>query len=90
MITRTADSKGRVTLGEEFANQQVIIEQVDETEVRVTLAKIIPAREAWLYNNPPAKAAISAGLKAAAAHEFAEPPDLKADEITIRRREARR
>lgn len=90
MITRTADSKGRVTLGDEFVNQQVIIEQVDETEVRVTLAKIIPARETWLYRNPAAKAAVSKGLKAAAARDFAPAPDLKRDEKQIRRREARR
>jgi len=86
MLTKTVDSKGRITLGEKFANQQVIIEQVDETEVRVTLARIIPAREAWLYNNPAAKASVSAGLKAAAARQFARPPDLKADERILRRR----
>jgi len=40
MLTKTVDSKGRITLGEKFANQQVIIEQVDETEVRVTLAEL--------------------------------------------------
>lgn len=79
MLTKTTDSKGRVTLGERFANQQVIVEQVDDTEVRVTLAKVLPAREAWLYRSPRSRAAVSAGLCAAASREFAEPPDLKAD-----------
>lgn len=87
MLTKTADSKGRVSLGKKFVNQQVLIEQIDETEVRVTLAKVIPAREAWLYANPKASAAVIAGLKAAAAHQFAEPPNLEADARTIRRRQ---
>ena len=90
MLAKRADAKGRISLGEKFANQEVIVERVDETEVRVTLAKIIPAREAWLYSNPAAKKAVSEGLRAAAAHEFAEAPNLKADEKLIRRREARR
>jgi len=86
MVTKTVDSKGRITLGEQFANQQVLVERIDDTELRIVLAKTIPAREAWLYDNPIAKAAVGAGLKAAAAHEFAQSPDLKADERPIRRR----
>ena len=77
MATRTTDSKGRVTLGSQFANRTVIVEEIDETEVRITLARVIPEREAWLYDNPKARAAVSRGLDQARKRKFAKGPDLK-------------
>jgi len=53
MTTKTADSKGRISLGSRFANQTVIIEEVDPTEIRVTLAQVIPQREIWLHTKTP-------------------------------------
>jgi hypothetical protein len=79
MTTRTADSKGRVTLGERFANQPVIVREIDDTEVVVTLARVVPAREAWLLDSPKARRSIARGLAQARARKFAKPPDLKAD-----------
>jgi hypothetical protein len=80
MTTRTADSKGRISLGGRFAGQTVIIQEVDETELRVTLAQVIPQRELWLHKNPKAKAAVLRGLAQAAAGKVAKsPPDLEAD-----------
>ena len=78
--TKTADSKGRVTLGERFANRTVILEEIDETEVRVTLARVIPEREAWLYENKKALASVRRGIRQAAAGQFSRnPPDIEAD-----------
>ena len=34
---------------------------VDETEVRVTLARVVPERELWLYENRAASAAVMRG-----------------------------
>jgi hypothetical protein len=80
MTTKTADSKGRVSLGSRFANQTVIVEEVDSTEVRVTLAQVIPQREVWLHKNPKAKAAVFRGLAQAEAGKVAKsPPDLSRD-----------
>ena len=80
MTTKTADSKGRISLGSRFANQTVIVEDVDSTEVRVTLAQVIPQREVWLHKNPEAKASVFRGLTQAKAGKTAKsPPDLKAD-----------
>jgi hypothetical protein len=80
MTTKTADSKGRVSLGSRFAGQTVIIQDVDATEVRVTLAQVIPKRELWLQKNPKAKASVLRGLTQAQAGEAAKsPPDLEAD-----------
>jgi len=78
--TKTADAKGRVALGPRFANQPVIIKKIDETEVTVILATVIPAREAWLYENPEAKRAVLTGLEKATRREFSQdPPDLDRD-----------
>jgi hypothetical protein len=68
-------------LGNRFANKTVIIRESDPTEVVISLARIIPEREAWLYENAEAKAAVYQGLAQARAGQFAAtPPDLEADE----------
>ena len=74
MTTKTADSKGRITLGSRFANQTVIVEDVDPTEVRVILAQVIPQREVWLHKNPKAKAAVLRGLAQAKAGKAVKSP----------------
>jgi hypothetical protein len=80
MTTKTADSKGRISLGSQFANQTVIVEDVDSTEVRITLAQVVPQRELWLYKNPKAKASVLRGLTQAKAGKTVKtPPDLEAD-----------
>ena len=80
MTIKTADSKGRISLGSRFANQTVIVEEVDSTEVRVTLAQVIPQREVWLHQNPKAKAAVFRGLAQAGTGKVAKsPPDLSRD-----------
>ena len=79
MNTKLADSKGRITLGDRFANRTVIVEDIDDTEVRITLARVIPEREAWLYANPKAKALVRKGLAQARARRLAKAPDLAAD-----------
>jgi hypothetical protein len=78
MTTKTADSKGRITLGDRFANRTVIIEDIDETEVRVTLARVVPEREMWLHDNRKAKAMVMHGIEEATAGKFAKGPDLAA------------
>jgi hypothetical protein len=79
MTTKTADSKGRISLGSRFANQTVIVEDVDATEVRITLAEIIPQREIWLHKNPKAKASVLRGLEQAKTGKTAKSPDFNAD-----------
>ena len=62
MATRTTDSKGRLTLGERFANRTVVVEETDETEVRISLARVVPEREMSLHDNRTASAAVRRGL----------------------------
>jgi len=76
---KSADSKGRVTLGGRFANRAVIVEQRSDDEVVVRLARVIPEREVWLYKNPKALASVRRGLEQARKGDVAKnPPDLKA------------
>ncbi len=75
---KSADSKGRVTLGGHFANRAVIVEQRGKDEVVIRLARVIPEREAWLYENPKALAQVRRGLaEARAGNVAANPPDIK-------------
>jgi hypothetical protein len=84
MTTKTADSKGRVSLGSRFANQTVIIEEVDPTELRITLAAVIPQREVWVHKNPKAKASVLRGLTQAKAGRRAKsPPDVARDALLV-------
>jgi hypothetical protein len=75
-MIKTVDSKGRVTLGDKFANRTVIIDEVDDTEVRVTLARVMPEREAWLYKNDKALDLVGRGLDEARQGQFADAPDM--------------
>ncbi len=76
--TRTADSKGRITLGESFANRTMLVEKRGD-EIVLRLARVIPEREAWLYENKDALDSVRKGLKEAKARTFAKKgPDLRA------------
>jgi hypothetical protein len=76
---KSADSKGRVTLGAHFANRAVIVEYRSNDEVVVRLARVIPEDEAWLYDNPKALASVRHGLdQARKGNVTKKPPDLKA------------
>jgi len=80
-MIKTADSKGRISLGQRFANKPVIIEDLSDTEVKISLARVIPEREMWLYENPEAREMVFSALERLKRGEFAEdPPDIEADE----------
>jgi len=78
-VHKSTDSKGRVTLGGHFANRAVIVEHRGDDEVIVRLARVIPEREAWLYDNPKALASVRRGLdQARKGNVTKKPPDLTA------------
>ena len=83
ILEKTADSKGRVILGGQFANRAVLVEKLSETEVLVKMARVIPEREAWLYENPAALASVRTGLAQARSGEVNSGPDLDADQRLI-------
>lgn len=59
--TKQTDAKGRLTLGDAFANRTVIVEHHGD-EVVIKLARVIPEREAWLYANGDALNSVRRGL----------------------------
>ncbi len=73
----TVDAKGRLTLGKAFANSTVLIEERDG-ELVIRPGVVIPAAEAWLYQNPAALALVRRGLADARAGKFVKGPNLKA------------
>lgn len=78
--TKTTDAKGRVALGKAFANKTVIVRAIHETEMLVTIARVLPEREAWILENRTAAELVETGRRQAKAREFSEsPPDLDAD-----------
>jgi hypothetical protein len=79
MNARSTDSKGRLTLGERFANRTVIVEEINETDVRVSLARVVPEREMWLHDNRAASTAVRLGLAAAKEGRLSSGPNLAAD-----------
>jgi len=83
-MIKTVDSKGRITLGQRFANKPVIIENLSDTEVKISVARVIPEREMWLYQNPEAREMVFSALERLKRREFAEnPPDIDADDELV-------
>jgi hypothetical protein len=79
IITKTADSKGRVVLGGQYANRAVILQTLSETEIIIKMARVIPESEAWLYENPAAIDAVRKGLAEARAGKVMRGQNLDAD-----------
>jgi hypothetical protein len=76
-LTRNTDSKGRITLGKAFSNRTMLVETRGD-EIVLRLVRVIPEREAWLYEKGEALAAVRRGLKQAKAGDFSKGPDLGA------------
>jgi len=78
--TKTTDSKGRLALGARYANATFIVQEVDENEIRIIAAKVIPQSEAWLFENTKHLEAVERGLDQARAGMLStNPPNLKED-----------
>jgi hypothetical protein len=77
-LIRNLDSKGRITLGEKFANRTVIVEERKSGEFILRLARVVPEPEGWLYDNRRALSSVRRGLAQAKAGKFGPPPNLGA------------
>lgn len=74
---KTIDPKGRLTLGRQYAGRQAKVEERNG-DVVVTFHKLVPDREAWLYENSAAAEMVRQGLTEAARGELSDGPDLEA------------
>ena len=81
METKTADARGRVSLGKEYANKTFFFEKTGEKELKLELAAIIPERELWFHRNPKVQKAVIEAVERLRAGQFAEsPPDVEKEE----------
>ena len=78
-LTKTADAKGRVTIGPQIANRLISVTKVTDAEYVLKLVRAIPEDEAWLYENPKALASVRNGLRQARAGQLSKGPNLAAD-----------
>jgi hypothetical protein len=77
MRTKTIDTKGRLSLGSQFAGKTVMVEE-HEDELVLRFANVVPTGEAWLWENKNALGAVQRGLAQAREGELVEGPDLAA------------
>lgn len=73
------DSKGRLLLGEKFANQDVIIEPQKDGTILLKPAVVVQITEAWLYKNKTALQSVTRGLEQASKRQFANDPRSRKD-----------
>jgi hypothetical protein len=71
---KVADSKGRVVLGPNVANQSVQVEESGVGEWTVRLVEPVPVTEAWLFKNPEALRRVQNGFQQAQNRKFAPDP----------------
>ena len=62
---KTADSKGRITIGSEYAQKTFLLEKNGETTIILKLAEVVPAKEAWLWKNDQAFNRVIEGIQEA-------------------------
>lgn len=76
-IARQADAKGRLSLGSAYANRMLIIEDRGD-EIVLRPARVIPEREAWLYENPRAFESVRRGVEQARSGKLVAGPSMEA------------
>ncbi len=75
---RMVDNKGRLNLGPQYAGREVIVRERNDNSLVVEMARTIPEREAWLYDDPEALTSVRRGLEQVAHGDYSPGPDLDA------------
>jgi len=76
LTAKTADDKGRLTLGKEYAHQEFIVRHGPGGVIEMIPAETVPAREAWLFEDPGAITRVMGGLRDAREGRLTDRPDL--------------
>ncbi len=79
----TTDERGRLNLGKKFGKKLFLVKQLAGGIIQIVPAEAVPAREAWLYKNPKALAAVLEGLEQAKAGNLVDGPDLEGAEAFV-------
>lgn len=80
MTVAHVDAKGRLVVGKKFAGKTVLVREIDDATIEITMGRVISEHEAWLLNNPEARKSVARGLADARHKRFAPAPNLSADE----------
>lgn len=64
-MMKKVDKRGRVTLPPSFADSFVIIESVNDAEIRIIKVRAIPEKEFALLNNPDVLKQVLTGIEQA-------------------------
>ena len=68
--TVQTDAQGRLNLGKEFASSTFLIEVVDDEDILLKKAVIIPERELKLLKDPESLKKVRKGIKEAKNHQL--------------------
>jgi len=79
-LTKVADSKGRITIGPEYAKKIFLLEKREQDTIILRLAEVVPANEAWLWKNKVAFNKVMEGIGDARIDKLEE-VDLKDYEV---------
>lgn len=60
--TKVVGSSGQISLGKQYAGQQVMIEEIEPGEWRIQTAITIPTSQAWVHHKA-VQAQVAQGLK---------------------------
>jgi len=63
VLTKIADSKGRITIGSEYAKKAFLLEKREQDTIILRLAEVVPANEAWLWKNKVAFNKVMEGIE---------------------------
>ena len=74
--SKVADSKGRITIGSEYAQKTFLIEKNGGDTIILKMAEVVPIKEAWLWKNKLAFDKVMEGVEDAQKGRFKK-VDLK-------------
>jgi hypothetical protein len=74
--TKVADSKGRITIGSEYAQKTFLVEKDGGETIILKMAEVVPIKEAWLWKNKSAFNKVMEGVEDAQKGRFKK-VDLK-------------
>ena len=61
--TLQTDSQGRLNLGKRYASSTFLVEVIDDEELLLKKAAVIPEKELWLLKDPKALESVHRGMK---------------------------
>lgn len=61
--TLQTDAQGRLNLGKRYASSTFLVEEIDDEDLLLKKAAVIPERELWLLKDPEALKSVHRGME---------------------------